>query len=302
MNEHNKEKWSEDHRQSGDNLELIPQQGENQDGEEQKGLGFERTAKNLEGYHEDIIFMIQNAQSTSQRGTGAGNTPSGSGSISEELLRKALQECSAAALNYGEYKRGGSKSSSKENICDTMQPHSIMVENGPSTSMMHSQHRPHAMHQQSHMQQSQQQPDDDIGKCENHARFTDLIEKIYSVKLNVIVIGDYSMLHICLYVSFSATSSGGQLRIRNIEDLIRQLEHHTTRHMSPNGSEDIRIMSENEAERQYRLDSSACSESSQGLVIFLFTILSSFHDFIRCSIFRKLLHFYNFQFSAQINI
>lgn len=168
MNEHNKEKWSEDHRQSGDNLELIPQKGENQDGEEQKGLGFERTAKNLEGYHEDIIFMIQNAQSTSQRGTGAGNTPSGSGSISEELLRKALQECSAAALNYGEYKRGGSKSSSKENICDTMQPHSIMVENGPSTSMMHSQHRPHAMHQQSHMQQSQQQPDDDIGKCENH--------------------------------------------------------------------------------------------------------------------------------------
>lgn len=224
LNEHNKEKWSEDHRQNGDNLELIPQQIEQQiDGDEQK-IPFERSIKALEGYHEDILLMIQNAQTSSQRGTGAGNTPSGSGSISEELLRKALQECSAAALNYGEYKRSGSKSSSRENICDNMQSHTIMVENGPSTSsMMHAQHRPHAMHQQ-HMQQNQQQPDDDV-----------------------------------------ATSSGGQLRIRNIEDLIRQLEHHSTRHMSPSGSEDIR-MSENEADRHYRLDSSACSESSQGLV------------------------------------
>lgn len=228
LNDHTKEKWSEDHRQSGDNLELIPQQGGDvQQDDDQKGP-FERTAKALEGYHEDILFMIQNAQSSSQRGTGAGNTPSGSGSISEELLRKALQECSAAALNYGEYKRGGSKSSSKENICDSIQPHSIIVENGPSTSMMqHAQHRPHGMHQQ-HMQSGQQQqqpqPNDDDAM---------------------------------------ASSSGGQLRIRNIEDLIRQLEHHSTRHMSPSGSEDIR-MSENEAERHYRLDSSACSESSQG--------------------------------------
>lgn len=54
----------------------------------------------------------------------------------------------------------------------------------------------------------------------------------------------------------------GPLRIRNLEDLIRQLEHHT-RHMSPSGSEDIR-MSETEADRHYRLESSsACSESSQ---------------------------------------
>lgn len=184
LNDHGKDKWSEDHRQSGDNLELIPQQGgDTQQDDDQKGP-FERTAKALEGYHEDILFMIQNAQSSSQRGTGAGNTPSGSGSISEELLRKALQECSAAALNYGEYKRGGSKSSSKENICDSIQPHSIIVENGPSTSMMqHAQHRPHGMH----MQAGQQQPppnDDDA----------------------------------------MASSSGGQLRIRNIEDLIRQLE------------------------------------------------------------------------------
>lgn len=54
----------------------------------------------------------------------------------------------------------------------------------------------------------------------------------------------------------------GPIRIRNLEDLIRQLEHHS-RHMSPSGSEDIR-MSETEADRHYRLESSsACSESSQ---------------------------------------
>ncbi|XP_066909274.1 disintegrin and metalloproteinase domain-containing protein 12 isoform X4 [Halyomorpha halys] len=46
----------------------------------------------------------------------------------------------------------------------------------------------------------------------------------------------------------------GPIRIRNLEDLIRQLEHKTTRHMSPSGSEDIR-MSETEADRHYnRLD------------------------------------------------
>lgn len=58
--------------------------------------------------------------------------------------------------------------------------------------------------------------------------------------------------------------SCGPIRIRNLEDLIRQLEHHSSRHMSPSGSEDIR-MSETEADRHYRLDTSApCSESSQG--------------------------------------
>lgn len=44
----------------------------------------------------------------------------------------------------------------------------------------------------------------------------------------------------------------GPIRIRNLEDLIRQLERHSTRHTSPNGSEDIR-MSETEADRHYRL-------------------------------------------------
>ncbi|XP_054286585.1 disintegrin and metalloproteinase domain-containing protein 12 isoform X4 [Macrosteles quadrilineatus] len=47
--------------------------------------------------------------------------------------------------------------------------------------------------------------------------------------------------------------SCGPIRIRNLEDLIRQLEHHSARHMSPSGSEDIR-MSETEADRHYRLD------------------------------------------------
>ena len=57
----------------------------------------------------------------------------------------------------------------------------------------------------------------------------------------------------------------GPLRIRNLEDLIRQLESHPGRHMSPSGSEEIR-MSETEADRHYRLDSSSCTES-QGLAL-----------------------------------
>ncbi|XP_066955425.1 disintegrin and metalloproteinase domain-containing protein unc-71-like isoform X16 [Macrobrachium rosenbergii] len=55
----------------------------------------------------------------------------------------------------------------------------------------------------------------------------------------------------------------GPIRIRNLEDLIRQLEHHPSRHMSPSGSEEIR-MSETEADRHYRLDSSSCTESQGG--------------------------------------
>lgn len=216
LNDHNKDKWSDDHRQQGDNLELISQQAEISTGAGVNDV--ERTLKSLNGYHEDILEALRTAASV--RGTGAGNTPSGSGSISEELLRKTLQECSLTALNYGEYKRSGSKSSSKENICDGLQPH-IVVENGPSTSMMH--HRQHSLHQSNtHLHQQQQQPDDEM-----------------------------------------TTASGGQLRIRNIEDLIRQLEHHS-HHLSPSGSEEIR-MSENEADRcHYRVESSICSESSQG--------------------------------------
>ncbi|XP_011257303.2 disintegrin and metalloproteinase domain-containing protein 22 isoform X17 [Camponotus floridanus] len=60
----------------------------------------------------------------------------------------------------------------------------------------------------------------------------------------------------------------GTIRIRTLEDLIRQLEHRATRpyltgQMSPSGSEEIRI-SEGEPDRHYRIDSSVCSESSQG--------------------------------------
>lgn len=211
LNDHNKEKWGEEHQ--GD-LELMAQQVD------VNGAGagvsdVERTLKSLNGYHEDILEALRNA--ASHRGTGAGNTPSNSGSISEEMLRKTLQECSSTALNYGEYKRSaGSKSSSKENICDSLQPHTVTVEGIPPGAMMHTLHRPHNLHQQL-------QDDDEM-------------------------------------------PATGPLRIRNLEDLIRQLEHHSSRHMSPSGSEDIR-MSENEGDRHYRLDSSAaCSESSQGSV------------------------------------
>ena len=53
----------------------------------------------------------------------------------------------------------------------------------------------------------------------------------------------------------------GPIRIRNLEDLIRQLERHSARHTSPNGSEDIR-MSETEADRHYRLMEAAAGVSA----------------------------------------
>ncbi|XP_044003576.1 disintegrin and metalloproteinase domain-containing protein 11 isoform X10 [Aphidius gifuensis] len=55
----------------------------------------------------------------------------------------------------------------------------------------------------------------------------------------------------------------GPIRIRTLDDIMRQLEAHSARHTSPSGSEVMRI-SENEGDRHYRMDSSVCSESSQG--------------------------------------
>ncbi|XP_017784808.1 PREDICTED: disintegrin and metalloproteinase domain-containing protein 11 isoform X2 [Nicrophorus vespilloides] len=138
----------------------------------------ERTLKSLNGYHEDIIKALRNA--ATHRGTA---TPSGSTTaLSEEVLRRSLQEC---AVGYPEYKTSGSK----ENVCEQQ----VVVE-------------------------AEEEEEDEV-------------------------------------------PPHGPIRIRNLEDLIRQLEHHT-RHMSPSGSEDIR-MSETEADRHYRQESSsACSESS----------------------------------------
>lgn len=58
----------------------------------------------------------------------------------------------------------------------------------------------------------------------------------------------------------------GTIRIRTLEDIIRQLELHSTKHVSPyGGAEDMRL--NNDGDAHYRIDSSVCSESSQGLVI-----------------------------------
>ena len=54
------------------------------------------------------------------------------------------------------------------------------------------------------------------------------------------------------------------IRIRNLEDLIRQLEQPPLRLRSPSSSDELRL-SETEADRQLRLESSSCTES-QGCV------------------------------------
>lgn len=238
-----KDKWGDDAQ--SDNLELITQQ----DGTILAGTSgnaaseVERTLKSLNGYHEDILEALRNA--ASHRGTGTGNTPVGSGSLSEEMLRKTLQDCTASSLNYGDYKRSsGSKSSSKENICDINQAHTVLVETGVNSGIGggssiiggHMGGGGQIIHHHRSQHQLHQPPQDDTDEA-------------------------------------PPTS---QLRIRNLEDLIRQLEHHSSRHMSPSGSEDIR-MSETEADRHYRLDSSAaCSESSQGLVLFYYKLIVLF--------------------------
>ncbi|KAG5678287.1 hypothetical protein PVAND_007974 [Polypedilum vanderplanki] len=183
----------------------------------------ERTLKSLNGYHEDILEALRNAASSSHRSTG--NTPSGS--ISEEILRKTLQECAAGSLNY----RGSSKNSSRENICENNSQLNAILNDGAGALLHH-----HRSQQQLHQPQLQQVP-------------PQAQQQQSQQQLN-------------------ADDEVGPLRIRNLEDLIRQLEHHSSRHMSPSGSEDINNsygMSETEAERHYRLESSAaCSESSHG--------------------------------------
>ncbi|XP_043067293.1 disintegrin and metalloproteinase domain-containing protein unc-71 isoform X4 [Drosophila bipectinata] len=244
-----KDKWGEDSQ--SDNLELIAQDGPLASSSGGAAASeVERTLKSLNGYHEDILEALRNA--ATHRGTGTGNTPVGSGSLSEEMLRKTLQECNSSQLGYSaeSHKRtNGSKSNSRENVCDKAAVHAILLDStgtglgnmglgasigtvGGSSSMpggvshgtalLHHHRSQHQLHQPSSVALQTQQLDED------------------------------------------ETPATGPLRIRNLEDLIRQLEHHSSRHMSPNGSEDIR-MSETDADRHYRLDSSAaCSESSQG--------------------------------------
>jgi hypothetical protein len=158
----------------------------------------ERTLKSLNGYHEDILEALRNAASTSHRSTG--NTPSGS--ISEEILRKTLQECAAGTLNY----RGSSKNSSRENICENASQLNAILNDGANALLHH-----HRSQQQLHQPQLQQAVPPAQPQSMQQSQ----------QQLN------------------AADDEVGPLRIRNLEDLIRQLEHHSSRHMSPSGSEDI---------------------------------------------------------------
>lgn len=122
-------------------------------------------------------------------------------------MRKTLQECAAAGnLNY-EYKRGGSKNSSRENICETNASSQLgaLLGDGSGTLLHH-----HRSQQQLHQQPQMQSVPSSVQAQQQAA----------AQQLN----GDDEV---------------GPLRIRNLEDLIRQLEHHSSRHMSPSGSEDI---------------------------------------------------------------
>lgn len=159
----------------------------------------ERTLKSLNGYHEDILEALRNAAASTHRSSG--NTPSGS--ISEEILRKTLQECAVAgSLNY----RGSSKNSSRENICEPNPQIGVMMGDGTGTILHH-----HRSQQQLHQPQMQQP---------STVQAAQQLQQAAAQQLN----GDDEV---------------GPLRIRNLEDLIRQLEHHSSRHMSPSGSEDI---------------------------------------------------------------
>lgn len=160
----------------------------------------ERTLKSLNGYHEDILEALRNAAQSTHRSSG--NTPSGS--ISEEILRKTLQECAAGTLNY-EFKRGGSKNSSRENICENNPQLNAILSDSAGALLHH-----HRSQQQLHQPQLQQAPQ----------TAPQSLQQTATQQIN-------------------PDDEVGPLRIRNLEDLIRQLEHHSSRHMSPSGSEDI---------------------------------------------------------------
>uniref|UniRef100_A0A182FJR9 Uncharacterized protein n=1 Tax=Anopheles albimanus TaxID=7167 RepID=A0A182FJR9_ANOAL len=215
----------------------------------------ERTMKSLNGYHEDILEALRSA---AQAQRSSANTPSGS--ISEELLRKTLAECVTGSQLTGpasvhpqdvrEYvKRSvSSRTGSRENVCEP-QPH-VLSDAGQTATLLHHHRQQQQQQQQQAAQQQQQQQ-----QAAQQQQYVQQQQQAAAAAAAAAA---------GLLPDEDDTPSVGPLRIRNLEDLIRQLEHHSSRHMSPSGSEDIR-MSETEAERHYRVDSSAaCSESSHG--------------------------------------
>ncbi|GLG96971.1 uncharacterized protein GBIM_03833 [Gryllus bimaculatus] len=216
-----KEKWSEDSQ--SDNQEIMSQSDNNLGPDMMGGGGgaISEVERTLKSLNGYHEDILEALRTAaSHRGTA---TPSGSSSLlSEEIIRKSLAECSGGSGSVGSGGGGGGSAGAYGDYKRSGSQEKI-CDGVPQTHTVMVEgvhHVPHHSHHTHHP--AQPQPPDEDEEDE-------------------------------------VPPSCGPIRIRNLEDLIRQLEHHSARHMSPSGSEDIR-MSETEADRHYRLESATCSE------------------------------------------